>query len=235
MEKQEHSKRIQTSILNPLERRVLTYVAHRLPQWVTSDMLTAIGVIGSIIVAVGYAMTNFGAGWLWLASLGFVINWFGDSLDGTLARVRNTCRPLYGFYIDHNVDCICEFFMMACVGLCAYAHFWSGLLLMIPYLALEVYVMINAHLKDEFRLTYGKLGPTELRLLSIILNTVLYAFPAFREWSVTFQGLKGEETLTSVDCLCLGITAILVVMYLTSLWTDAKYFARIDPLHKDNS
>ncbi len=94
--KEEQSKRIQTSVLNAAEKKVLVWLAQRQPRWVTSDMLTAIGVVGAIVVAVGYILSNRHIGWLWLASLGFVINWYGDSLDGTLARVRGTQRPVYG-------------------------------------------------------------------------------------------------------------------------------------------
>ena len=79
--KQEQSNRIQTSVLNGVEKRVLVWLAQRQPRWMTSDMLTAIGVVGSLVVAVGYALSNIHIGWLWLASLGFVINWYGDSLD----------------------------------------------------------------------------------------------------------------------------------------------------------
>ena len=86
--KQEQSRRIQTSVLNAAEKKVLVWLAQRQPRWVTSDGLTAIGVAGAIIVALGYILSNHHIGWLWLASLGFVINWYGDSLDGTLARVR---------------------------------------------------------------------------------------------------------------------------------------------------
>lgn len=91
---QEQSKRIQTSVLNAAEKRILVWLAQRQPRWVTSDMLTAIGVVGAIVVAVGYILSNRQIGWLWLSSLGFVINWYGDSLDGTLARVRGTQRPV---------------------------------------------------------------------------------------------------------------------------------------------
>ena len=96
----EHSKRIQTSVLNGVEKKALVWLAQRQPKWMNSDMLTLIGVIGSIVVAAGYVLSNYNMAWLWLASAGFLINWYGDSLDGTLARVRGTQRPVYGFYLD---------------------------------------------------------------------------------------------------------------------------------------
>ena len=112
--KQEQSKRIQTSLLNGVEKRVLVWLAQRQPRWITSDMLTAIGVVGAVVVAIGYLLSNYNISWLWLASLGFIINWYGDSLDGTLARVRGTQRPIYGFFIDHNIDGVTMALM--CVG-----------------------------------------------------------------------------------------------------------------------
>ena len=84
----EQSKRIQTSILNDVERKVLVWLAERQPRWVVSDTLTFVGFLGSVIIALGYILTNLDYRWLWLASLGFVINWYGDSLDGSVARVR---------------------------------------------------------------------------------------------------------------------------------------------------
>ena len=97
----ETSTRIQTSILNALEKKALVWLAGKQPRWMTSDVLTYIGVLGAVVCAVGFALANLDIRYLWLSSLGLVINWYGDSLDGTLARVRNTQRPVYGFFIDH--------------------------------------------------------------------------------------------------------------------------------------
>ena len=110
----EQSKRIQTSVLNAAEKKVLVWLASRQPRWVTSDILTFIGVLGAVIVAVGYALSNYSIQWLWLASYGFFVNWYGDSLDGTLARVRSLQRPVYGFYLDHCIDGVTMAVM--CIG-----------------------------------------------------------------------------------------------------------------------
>ena len=137
MEEQHQAKRIQTSILNPLEKKVLVYLAERMPARMQSDQLTLIGFLGALIVALGYALSNLNLNWLWLASFGFVVNWFGDSLDGTLARVRGTQRKTYGFFIDHNVDVINECIMFAGVGLSPLVNmtFMAGVL--VAYLALR--------------------------------------------------------------------------------------------------
>lgn len=232
MSNKENAVRIQTSILNPIEKKVLVWMAHRLPGWVTSDMLTWFSLFAAIVIAAGYLLSNYDPMWLWLSSFGFVLHWFGDSLDGTIARVRNQSRPLYGFYIDHNMDCVAEFFIFGGMGLSAYMHFWVGLLLFVVYLGLEVYVMICAHLKNEFKLTYGLFGPTELRVLMIIINTIWFFVEPLHTYRlpVTVGPLQGE--LLSMDVAGIIVFAILCVVYFGSLISDGKYFAKIDPLVK---
>ena len=117
MQEMKQAERIQTSILNAAEKKVLVWLAQRQPKWMTSDILTAIGFFGALVIAAGYILVNQNVAFLWLASLGLVINWYGDSLDGTLARVRNTQRPVYGYYLDHTVDGINESLMFVGLGL----------------------------------------------------------------------------------------------------------------------
>ena len=114
--------RIQNSLLHTKEKQILEWLAARQPAWVTSDTLTFVGLLGAVIIAAGYILTNVHYGFLWLASLGLVVNWYGDSLDGTLARYRNTQRPIYGYYVDHTVDCINEAMMFTGAGLSAFMH-----------------------------------------------------------------------------------------------------------------
>ena len=111
------SVRIQTSILNAAEKKLLVRIAAHLPSWVTSDLMTFTGFLGAIIIATGYVLSNININFLWLSSFGFLVNWFGDSLDGTIARVRNQQRPSYGFFLDHNIDCINEAIMFTGAGL----------------------------------------------------------------------------------------------------------------------
>ena len=139
--------RIQTSVLNALEKKVLIWLAQRQPRWVTSDMMTFIGVLGAVVIAVGYILTSQNINFLWLSSLGFIINWYGDSLDGTLARVRNTQRPIYGYYLDHTVDAINEVMIFVGVGLSGLMHLEIALLALVMYLLMTISVSINAHLK----------------------------------------------------------------------------------------
>ena len=184
--KQEQSKRIQTSVLNGVEKKVLVWLAERQPRWMTSDILTGIGVVGAVVVALGYFLSNYRIEWLWLASLGFVINWYGDSLDGTLARVRKTQRPIYGFYLDHNIDGVTMAIMCVGAGLSDMLNLYIAMAVLAVYLLLSISVYINAHLKGEFKLTYAGMGPTEFRLIMIVVNTLFIFANSLREWSVNF-------------------------------------------------
>lgn len=226
------SARIQTSLLNSLEKKVLVWMAERMPRWVSSDMLTVVGFAGALIVAVGYALSSWNLNWLWLASFGFVVNWFGDSLDGTLARVRNTQRPVYGFFLDHNIDGVNETLMIVGAGLSPLFDLRIALLALCAYLLLSMYVYINAHLKNEFRLTYAGLGPTEFRIIVIIVNTVyLYATP-LREWYGSMTVFGRELGFGVFDIVGLVIGAILGIIYIVSLIGSAREFSRLDPPKK---
>ena len=168
----EKAARIQTSILNAAEKRALIWLAHRQPRWVTSDILTYVGVLGAFVCGLGFALSSINLNFLWLSSLGLVINWYGDSLDGTLARVRGTQRPKYGFFIDHSIDAITITMMCVGAGLSPLLRLDVALCVLVAYLILSVYTYVCTICTDQMRLTYGKLGPTEFRLIVIILNTL---------------------------------------------------------------
>lgn len=227
------STRIQTSILNAAEKKALVWMAERCPKWITSDMLTFLGFLGAVTIGAGYALCGVNYNFLWLASLGFVINWVGDSMDGTLARVRNQQRPVYGYFLDHNIDCINEAFMFIGLGLSPMLHLSSALLVFAAYLILSVYVYINAHLKGEFKLTFAKFGPTEFRIIAIILNTILLYVKPIREFTTEICIFGSSIELKSLDIAALVIFATLVIMYLTSLLKDAKYYSALEPLKKN--
>ena len=228
--KQEQSKRIQTSLLNGAEKKVLVWLAERQPRWMTSDILTGIGVVGAVIVAVGYFLSNYHIGWLWLASLGFVINWYGDSLDGTLARVRNTQRPIYGFYLDHNIDGITMAIMCIGAGLSDMLNLYIAMAVLAVYLLLSISVYINAHLKGEFKLTYAGMGPTEFRLIMIVVNTLFVTIVPLREWGVTFSILNTSIIFGAFDFIGLAILAILSIIHINNFKHDAKEYAELDPV-----
>ena len=230
MEERKPSVRIQTSILHGVEHKALVWLARRMPAWVTSDMLTFTGFAGALIIAAGYALTTKDIRWLWLACFGFAVNWFGDSLDGTLARVRGTQRPVYGFFVDHNVDCINETIMFIGVGMSVLMNLTIALIALVAYLLMSIYVYINAHLKDEFRISYAGLGPTEFRIVIVIVNILFIVIAPLREaaWDVALPG-GWTVTLRVLDFIALAISAILYLIYLVSIFKDAKYYAGIDP------
>lgn len=228
--KQEQSRRIQTSVLNAAEKRVLVWLAQRQPRWMTSDILTAIGVVGAVVVAVGYTCSNFHVGWLWLASLGYVINWYGDSLDGTLARVRGTQRPIYGFYLDHNIDGITIAIMCVGAGLSTLLNLYIAMAVLAVYLLLSISVYINAHLKGEFKLTYAGMGPTEFRLIMIVVNTLFVFIAPLREWNISFALNHMVIRLGALDIVGLIILIVLVLIYVNNFVHDAEDYAKVDPV-----
>ena len=228
--KQEQSTRIQTSVLAALEKRVLVWLAQRQPRWMTSDMLTAIGVVGALVVAVGYVLSNYHMGWLWLSSLGFAINWYGDSLDGTLARVRGTQRPIYGFYLDHNIDGVTMAIMCVGAGLSTLLNLYVAMAVLVVYLQLSISVYINAHLKGEFKLTYAGMGPTEFRLVMIGVNTLFAVVAPLHEWAVRFTIFNMPVTFGAFDIVGVVILAVLVIIYLNNFVHDAEGYAKVDPM-----
>lgn len=224
--------RIQTSVLNALEKKVLVWLAKRQPRWMTSDILTYIGTFGAVLIMVGYVLTGRNANFLWLSSLGFVINWYGDSLDGTLARVRNHQRPVYGYYLDHTVDAVNELMIFLGLGLSGLMHLSLALMVLVLYFMLTINVSINAHLKKEFRLTYLKLGPTEFRILAILVNTLMVTIRPLYEFSHTFTVLGNEFTFAILDYVGIVVLIVLATIYMVTVISDAKGYARIDPPHK---
>ena len=222
--------RIQTSVLNELEKKVLVWLAERQPRWMTSDILTYIGTFGAVVIAAGYILSAWNINFLWLSSLGFIINWYGDSLDGTLARVRKTQRPVYGYYLDHTIDAINEVMIFVGVGLSGLMHLEIALLALVMYLLMTINVSINAHLKKEFKLTYASMGPTEFRIIMIIINTLFASIRPLREFSHSFTLCGHTFTLGALDYIGILIIFILALMHLTTVRNDIKDYAEMDPM-----
>ncbi len=223
----ENSARIQTSLLNAAEKKILVWLAERQPKWVTSDMLTFIGVAGAVICALGFILGNINVKYLWISSLGLVINWYGDSLDGTLARVRNTQRPVYGFFIDHTLDAVTICIMCIGAGLSPMLRLDVAMFVLAGYLVLSVYTYIGAILKGEFRLTYSSFGPTEFRLIVIIINT-LYMYTS---WADDRYSLSGYS-FGLFDVVGFVIAVLLFVVYFVQFAKDRRVLAKQDPLKK---
>jgi phosphatidylglycerophosphate synthase len=228
-EEKKQAQRIQTSILNPYEKKILTYMAERMPAWVTSDMLTFVGFLGALVMATGYSLSNLNLHWLWLSCLGLFINWFGDSMDGSLARVRGTQRKTYGFFIDHNVDVINETIMFISVGVSPLVNMSFAMFALVAYLMLSVYVDIDCHLKGEMRLTYSGLGPTEFRLLLVITNICFIYIPWLSEWKKPMTLFHNNFMIGIFDYIAVAAALLIIFFWLRGFFQDAKYFAKIDP------
>ena len=165
--------REKTFLLARPEARVLEWVARRLPRRVVPDHLTALGVLAAIGIAAAYALSNRDPAWLWAASGLLVVHWLGDSLDGTLARVRATERPRYGYYLDHLVDAVATALIGIGLGLSPYMLLATGLVLVLAYLVLSINTYLETNVLGVFSLGYGRLGPTEARLGLVAVNTAL--------------------------------------------------------------
>jgi len=164
-------KRELTFLLANFERPVLQWLAARIPRSIRSNHLTVLGVLGATGAGVAYALTNHSHAWLWVASAMLVVNWLGDSLDGTLARVRGTQRPKYGYYLDHVVDAYSTAIIGLGLGLSPYVYLGLALGIVIVYLAMSINVYLESTVFGVFKISYGRIGPTEVRLILILLNT----------------------------------------------------------------
>jgi phosphatidylglycerophosphate synthase len=195
--------RLQLSILAPLEKRCLIWLAERMPSWVNSDHLTMLGFIGMIMTGVCYWLARWNRFALLVACFWLAVNWFGDSLDGTLARVRNKLRPRYGFYVDHMVDTFGAFFLVGGMALSGYMSAMVALGVLIAYFMLNIEVYLATYAVGQFRLSYWKLGPTELRILICIGNLVLLNKPM-----VVFLGASYRllDVAGVVSMAALGLT-----------------------------
>lgn len=155
------------------EKRVLRAIARRLPRWILPDDLTLLGIVAAAAICAAYLLSNGSDAWLWVASGLLVVHWLGDSLDGTLARVREIQRPRYGYYLDHLVDAGATAAIAIGLGLSPHMLLSVGMLLGIAYLVLSVNVYLESQALGRFSIGYGLIGPTEVRVLLIALNTAL--------------------------------------------------------------
>jgi len=215
-------KRILDTFTGPYERPFLQWLAARQPAWVTPDMLTAVSIFGAVVVFIGFVLTNLSLSYLWLATLGFVINWYGDSLDGTLARFRHIERPIYGFYLDHVADAFVEILIFLGLGLTPFVRFDFACVALIGYLLLSVLVYIRTCVKGEFTISYGKLGPTEARLIAVSGNTLVYFFGA-----ATFPFFS--LSLSIYDWIAIGVIILEMTISIVTALRQASLLAIQDP------
>ena len=196
------------------EARVLEWIARRLPARVMPDHLTALGVLASIGIAAAYVLSNGDKTWLWAASGLLVVHWLGDSLDGTLARVRKSERPRYGYYLDHLVDAFATAAIGIGLGLSPYVLLSVGLVIVVAYLILSINTYLETHAFGVFTLGYGRLGPTEARLLLIAVNALMAV------------GVLGVGLL---DVLGIGLAAVMIAALVGRAARNLKRLSELEP------
>jgi phosphatidylglycerophosphate synthase len=210
--------REKTFLLARPETRVLEWIARRLPRWVMPDHLTALGVLAAVGIAVAYVLSNRDPAWLWAASGLLVVHWLGDSLDGTLARVRRSERPRYGYYLDHLVDAIATALIGIGLGLSPYMLLATGLVVVIAYLVLSINTYLETHALGVFSLGYGRLGPTEARVGLIAINTAL-----------TLGIAPVVAGLSVLDVALLGLAAAMIGALAVRAFRNLRELARLEP------
>jgi archaetidylinositol phosphate synthase len=204
------------------EARVLEWIARRLPSWVRPDHLTALGVIAAVGFAAAYLLSNGDSAWLWAASGLLVVHWLGDSLDGTLARVRKIERPTYGYYLDHLVDAIATALIGLGLGLSPYMLLSVGLVIVIAYLVLSINTYLETYAFGVFTLGYGRVGPTEVRILLIGLNTLL-ALGVGLGFHIAGLGM------TVLDLIGLGIAGVMLATLIARAVRNLRLLAAREP------
>lgn len=169
-------RRVLETFTSRAEKRLLVWLAERMPSWVTPDRLSALGIGGAALVFAGYALSAGSRWYLLVATFGLAVNWLGDSADGTLARVRHIERPKYGFFVDHTVDVVSEALVILGLGASPYVRMDVAALAYAGYLAMSVLVYVRAFVDGIFRISYSRIGPTELRLLLAAATGLMFFF-----------------------------------------------------------
>jgi len=203
------AERKQLSMLASMEKKTLIWLAHRLPRWVNSDHLTLLGFAAMFAAGLGYWLASYDRRALIGVIVALVINWFGDSLDGTVARVRNRLRPRYGFYVDHVTDAIGTSFLMGGLALSSYMSPYIALGLLIAFLLLSIEVYLTTYTIGSFHLSFWSFGPTELRVLLCIGNIALF-------WRQTVT-IAGQRYLLFDVGGAIGICGMIAMLIWSSL------------------
>jgi archaetidylinositol phosphate synthase len=210
----ETSIRIETHLLAQPERKLLNWLCVRMPSAVTPDRLTGFGFVGAVLVFAGYLASDIYPAFFWLATLGIVANWFGDSLDGSLARHRRIEKSRYGYFLDHSVDALSVSLILLGLGLSAYVQLDVALFALLGYLMMCIYVFLSNHVTGKFELSFLALGPTEMRIVLIGLNSLMY-------FSGNLRILIGHEAFSVYDIFVFCSGVCLVCLYIASTLTMA--------------
>jgi len=218
-----HALRFQESLTSTVERKILAWLAARLPAQVNSDHLTLLGFVAMFFAGASYAATRTHRWGLILATFFLALNWFGDSLDGTLARLRNRQRPRYGFYVDHMIDTFGGLFLMGGLALSGLLDWRIALGMFVAFLMLSVQVYLATYTVGIFQLSFAKFGPTEIRILLALGNVALWFHPNARVFGCSFQILDVGGIVAMA-----GMSLMLVV---STIFNTVKLY-RAEPLRQ---
>jgi phosphatidylglycerophosphate synthase len=214
--------RVNDIFFGPLERPALQWLCAHMPAWVTPDILTAIGVLGGLLITLGYWLSNYDKNFLWLSDFGFVVNWFGDSLDGSLARYRQIERFKYGYFIDHTVDTVTQTMICVGLGVSPFVDFNYAMLALVGYLQLGILAYVNNAVTGVFKLSYGKIGPTEIRVIIVCANAIFY-FANDPLLNLSFM------KISFFNLIVLAVAAGFFLYFLIFAYLQGREFARQDP------
>jgi phosphatidylglycerophosphate synthase len=210
--------RVNEALTASLERRVLHWLAGRAPRWVTSDQLTLLGLGAQIAAGIFYAAARYDRRALLGVIVCLALNWLGDSLDGTLARVRCQQRPRYGFYVDHMVDIFGSVALMGGLGLSGLVHWQVAIAMLIVFLLLSSESYLATYTLSRFQLSQGIFGPTEIRILLVIGNLALLRSP--------YSTILGHRMLlfdlggTIAAVVMLGMAIALTIRHTAQLYRE---------------
>jgi archaetidylinositol phosphate synthase len=201
-----NAMRVNGSPLADIEKQVLTSIARRMPASIGPDHLTLLGFISQILAGASYALARWNRHWL-LAVIAFLfLNWLGDSLDGTLARVRNRQRPRYGFYVDHVADSFSSLALMGGLALSGYMYPAIAIGLLIAFLLLSIQSYLATYTLGEFQLSFWSFGPTELRILLAVGNLALFRWPLVLARQYRLFDIGGTVGLVGMTAMVIFFT-----------------------------
>ena len=208
--KRDSQKAINTAITAKAEERAKEIICPRIPKWIGPDHLTLIGIVGVIIVSIGFVFGFINRYYLSLVPIGLIINWFGDSFDGSIARYRKRTRPNYGYYIDKIVDAVVILMFALGLGLSGFVKMEIAFILAGIYLAMMLNVDLLVYVKGEAKNSFGWFGPTEIRIIGIIIAIVMFFMP------VKSYDIYGY-LVTQYDIVVLGLSALMFLVLISEI------------------
>jgi len=202
--------RVQQSITAAVEKKILRWMAGRMPASISPDHLTALGFGAQILAAAAYAMSAWNKHFLLLATFFIAVNWLGDSLDGTLARFREQQRPRYGFYVDHMADTFGAVFLMSGLALSGFLHWQIAVGMLVAFLVLSTESYLATYTIGKFRMSYALFGPTEIRILLMIGNVALLRWPQGHLLGLTFPLFDIGGVIAIAGMLMMAVVATVI-------------------------